>query len=72
MAACSYTDLLADGKCFLALPPHVLRAATAQLWCNVAEAIGPVPAAGGGLFNPEAGSTITNPESGTPLANPES
>lgn len=39
MAACDIQSLLDDATCFAALPPGLLRAATAQLWCQVADGI---------------------------------
>lgn len=72
MAVCVVNDLLADGKCFVALPPHVVNAIIAQLWCQISEAITPIPPGQeGGLWNPEQPGPIDNVETGEPIVNPE-
>jgi len=40
MATCDIQSLMDDAACFNSLSPALLRVATAQLWCNVAEGIG--------------------------------
>jgi hypothetical protein len=39
MATCDVQAILDDARCFYALNPAMLRAVTAQLWCNVAEGL---------------------------------
>jgi hypothetical protein len=41
MATCSANDLIADGKCFLALPEQLQRAIALRLWCLIADAAPP-------------------------------
>lgn len=73
MATCNINDLLADGKCFAAMPLAVLQAASLELWCDISDNITPVPpppSPPGGIFNPVVGAPIVNPDSG-PLVNPD-
>jgi hypothetical protein len=72
MASCNINDLLENGKCFAALPPSILSAASLQLWCDISDNIGPTPPGEvGGLWNPEVGAPIFNPAVGAPIDNPD-